>query len=44
MKTAGYTWNEKHLFVFIKNPSKYVTGTRMAFAGLESEKERADLI
>ncbi len=30
--------------MFLKNPSKYVTGTRMAFAGLESEKERADLI
>ena len=30
--------------MFLRNPSKYVTGTRMAFAGLESEKERADLI
>ena len=44
MKGAGFTWSEKHLFVFLRNPSKYVTGTRMAFAGLESEKERADLI
>jgi cytochrome c len=44
MKGAGFTWSDKHLFMFLKNPSKYVTGTRMAFAGLESEKERADLI
>ena len=30
--------------MFLKGPSKYVPGTRMAFAGLESEKDRADLI
>lgn len=44
MKGAGFTWSEKHLFVFLKNPSKYVVGTKMAFAGLENETERADLI
>jgi cytochrome c len=44
MKGQNYTWSEKHLFVFLKNPSKYVIGTRMAFAGLDSEKDRADLI
>ena len=44
MKTAGFNWNPKHLFVFLKNPSKYVPGTRMAFAGLDSELDRANLI
>jgi len=44
MKTFPVTWSDKHLFVFLKNPSKYVTGTRMAFAGIDNEKERADLI
>lgn len=44
MKGFGITWTEKHLFMFLKNPSKYVAGTRMAFAGLDSEKDRADLI
>merc|ERR1712080_286027 len=37
MKNAGITWSPKHLFIFTKNPSKYVPGSRMAFAGLESD-------
>jgi cytochrome c len=37
MKKAGFTWSDKHLFMFLKNPTKYVTGTKMAFAGLDSE-------
>lgn len=37
MKTAGFSWSGKHLFVFLKNPGKYVPGTRMAFAGLDSD-------
>jgi cytochrome c len=37
MKAIGFVWSPKHLFVYLKNPSKYVVGTRMAFAGLESE-------
>lgn len=39
-----FEWSDKHLFVFLKNPGKYVVGTKMAFAGLENEKDRADLI
>lgn len=44
MKTIGFTWTEKHLFAFLKSPSRYVVGTKMAFAGIENEQERADLI
>merc|ERR1712029_80308 len=33
MKKANILWSEKHLFMFLKNPGKYVTGTKMAFAG-----------
>ena len=44
MKKSGILWSEKHLYVFLKNPTKYVTGTKMAFAGLESDKDRADVI
>ena len=44
MKKSGITWTDKHLFMFLKAPAKYVSGTKMAFAGLESESDRANLI
>lgn len=44
MKGSGIVWSDKHLFVFLKNPSKYVPGTKMAFAGLPADKDRSDLI
>merc|ERR1712080_242822 len=44
MKNSGVTWSRKHIFMYIKNPSKYIPGARMAFAGLESEIDRANLI
>jgi len=44
MKAAGFSWTKPHLFVYLKNPGKYVAGSKMAFAGLDSDKERADLI
>jgi len=44
MKKSGILWSDKHLFVYLKAPAKYVPGTRMAFAGLNDAQERADLI
>jgi len=44
MKGSGITWSKKHIFVYIKNPTKYIPGARMAFAGLESDVDRANLI
>lgn len=44
MKKSGINWTEKHLFAFIKAPAKYVQGTRMAFAGIAGDKDRADLV
>ena len=44
MKKSGITWSEKHLFVYLKAPAKYVPGTRMAFAGINDAQERANLI
>lgn len=43
-KTSGIVWSEKHLFQYLINPKKYVPGTKMVFAGLKKETERADLI
>jgi cytochrome c len=32
------------MFQFIINPKKYMVGTKLVFAGLKKEQERADLI
>ncbi len=44
MKKSGIVWSEKHLFMYIKNPGKYVPGNRMSFAGIEGDQDRANLI
>jgi cytochrome c len=40
----GVTWDETTLFDYLKDPKKYIPGTKMAFAGLKKEKDRDDLI
>lgn len=42
-KTEG-AWTYDNLYVFLKNPKAYAPGTKMAYAGSKSAKERADLI
>jgi cytochrome c len=44
IKDSGIVWSGEHLWHFLINPKKYVTGTKMVFAGLKKEQERADLI
>ena len=41
---AGVTWGEDTLFEYLKNPKKYIKGTKMIFAGLKKEGDRNDLI
>uniref|UniRef100_A0A1B6JCC6 Cytochrome c domain-containing protein n=1 Tax=Homalodisca liturata TaxID=320908 RepID=A0A1B6JCC6_9HEMI len=40
----GITWSKETLFVYLENPKKYIPGTKMIFAGIKKEQERADLI
>lgn len=44
MQKSGLTWTEANLDKYLENPRKVVRGTRMAFAGLRSKKERDDVI
>ncbi len=44
MKASGLVWDEETLAAYLKAPKKYVTGTKMAFAGLKKDKDVADVI
>tara|TARA_Y100000591_G_C21753237_1_gene655965 strand:+ start:513 stop:893 length:381 start_codon:yes stop_codon:yes gene_type:complete len=44
MKSSGITWDEESLDSYLKAPKKYVKGTRMAFAGLKKDADRANVI
>ncbi len=43
-KDKGITWDEDTLFEYLLAPKKYIPGTKMVFAGLKKEQDRADLI
>ena len=44
MKRSGIVWNEKTLDRFLASPLTAVPGTTMGYAGVQDNKERADLI
>lgn len=44
MGAEGKTWTEEDLAAFLEKPRDYAKGTKMAFAGLRKEEERADVI
>ena len=41
---GGLVWNDDTLDKFLKAPTKFVRGTRMGYAGITDDQERADLI
>lgn len=43
-KNSGLTWDEPTFREYIKNPRAKVPGTKMAFAGLNREKDINDLV
>lgn len=44
MKTAALKWDNATLTAYLTSPMKKVPGTKMAFAGIANEKNRADVI
>jgi len=43
-RNAGIVWSPEHLWGFVTNPKTYMVGTKMVFAGMKKDKEKADLI
>lgn len=43
-KNAGWVWTPEKLNEYLKNPREVIPGTNMAFAGIRSESDRANLI
>ena len=44
MKSSEIIWDENNLSLYLINPRKFIKGTKMAFAGLKKETDRADVI
>lgn len=44
MKRSGIVWSEATLDKFLASPRGFVPGTRMGFAGIPDDQERADVI
>jgi cytochrome c len=40
----GLTWTAERLDAYLANPRALVTGTRMAFAGIDAPEDRADVV
>jgi cytochrome c len=41
---SDQVWNYEHLNAFLTNPKEYAPGTKMSFAGLKKDEDRADVI
>lgn len=43
-RNAGWVWTPEKLDEYLKNPRASIPGTNMAFAGIRSDKDRADVV
>ncbi|MBL8700186.1 MAG: cytochrome c family protein [Alphaproteobacteria bacterium] len=43
-KNAAWVWTPEKLNEYLKNPREVIPGTNMAFAGIRSDNDRANLI
>ena len=43
-KNSGITWSREKLYQFLEKPQRVIPGTKMAYAGLPSGQDRADVI
>ncbi|KAM7096840.1 LOW QUALITY PROTEIN: cytochrome c, somatic-like [Ciconia maguari] len=43
-KNKGVVWSEDTLVEYLENPKKYIPGTKIIFAGIKKQNERAYLI
>ena len=43
LQKSGLTWTEANLTKWVAGPMKMVPGTKMAFAGISSKKQQADV-
>jgi len=44
MKGSGITWTPDKLAAYVQHPQQVVPGNRMAFAGISSKNDAADLV
>lgn len=44
MSSIGGTWNVETLNTFLKKPKSFISDTKMSFAGLKKDMDRANLI
>ena len=44
LQKSGIVWTEANLTKWTAGPAKVVPGTKMAFAGISSKKQQADLV
>jgi cytochrome c len=44
MAGSDVVWDEANLDAYLTKPKDFMKGTKMAFAGLKKEEDRADVI